>query len=102
MEGMAVHYDNCKGGFHIDLQQRRLEDAAEEIYFICPYCQTEYPSFYTDTNVREKQRSIGKLRERFNALKDPVKRDALQERIERDQAEVKALMAELKLKYKPV
>ncbi|MEI2395604.1 hypothetical protein [Paenibacillus phytohabitans] len=99
MEGMAVHCDNCKGGFHIDLQHRWLEDSVEETYFTCPYCQTEYSSFYTDTNVREKQRSISKLRERFTALKDPAKRDVLQERIEREQAEVKVMMAELKQKH---
>lgn len=99
MEGMAVHCDNCKGGFHIDLQQRRLEDAVEETYFSCPYCQTEYPSFYTDTVVREKQRSISKLRERLNTLKDPAKRSALQERIEREQADAKTMVAELKQKF---
>ncbi|WP_342422902.1 hypothetical protein [Paenibacillus sp. FSL E2-0178] len=102
MNGMPVKCDNCKGGFHIDLQQRRLENSVEETYFICPYCQTEYPSFYTDTAVREKQRSISKLRDRFAALKNHAKRDVLQERIEREQAEVKVLMDEMKLKYKPV
>lgn len=99
MNGMPVKCDNCKGGFHIFVQHRRLEDSIEETYFECPYCQQHYPSFYTDTAVREKQRSIAKLRERFAALKDPAKRDVLQERIEREQAEVKAMMDELKLKF---
>lgn len=101
MNGMPVQCDNCKGGFHIFVQSRRLEDAVEETYFECPYCQKHYPSFYTDTAVREKQRSIAKLRDRFVALKDPVKRSALQERIEREQEEVSVMMAELKRKLMP-
>lgn len=101
MNGMPVQCDNCKGGFHILVQQRRLEDSVEETYFECPYCQHHYPSFYTDTAIREKQRSISKLRDRFAALKDPVKRDALQERIEREQTEVKVMMDELKNHHIP-
>ncbi|OKP91863.1 hypothetical protein A3844_01750 [Paenibacillus helianthi] len=100
MIGMPVQCDNCKGGFHIDLQHRRLDDSVEETYFTCPYCQTEYPSFYTNTAVREKQRSINQLRERYNGLKNPEKRDSLQERIEREQVEVSVMMTELEMKYK--
>lgn len=101
MNGMPVQCNNCKGGFHIIVQHRRLEDSIEETYFECPYCQQHYPSFYTDTAVRDKQRSISKLRDRLNALKDPTKRSALQERIEREQAEVSAMMADLKKHHIP-
>ncbi|OME18989.1 hypothetical protein BSK60_01530 [Paenibacillus odorifer] len=97
---MLVQCDNCKGGFHIKNHQRRLEDSVEETYFACPYCLTEYPSFYTNTEVREKQRSINQLRDRLKGLKDPHKRSLLKERIEREQAEVGVMMAELKAKYR--
>ncbi|KUP22396.1 hypothetical protein [Paenibacillus sp. DMB5] len=100
MNGMPVQCDNCKGGFHIFVQSRRLEDAVEETYFECPYCKQHYPSFYTNPAVREKQRSIGQLQDRLTTLKDPAKRAALQERIDREQAEVNAMMAVLKSKYK--
>lgn len=101
MKEMPVQCDNCKGGFYIENQQRRLEDSVEETYFTCPYCKTEYPSFYTNTEVREKIRSINQLRDRFKVLKDPAKRILFQERIEREQAEIGVMMAKLKMKYKP-
>jgi len=101
MNSMPVQCDNCKGGFHIELQQRRIEDSVEETYFACPYCLTEYSSFFTNTEVREKQRSISQLQERLMNLRDPAKRSEIQKRINREQLEVTAMMTELKLKYKP-
>lgn len=39
----------------------KLGDGIEKTYFNCPHCGKEYLCFYTDKNIRDKQKKIRKM-----------------------------------------
>lgn len=56
-----VKCDRCQNEFEINLQTRTIERDIELAYFVCPHCQHEYHSFYTNAKIRTRQDKIKEL-----------------------------------------
>jgi uncharacterized membrane protein YvbJ len=56
-----VKCDHCRNDFEINLQTRNIENDIELAYFVCPHCQHEYHSFYTNAKIRTRQNKINEL-----------------------------------------
>jgi hypothetical protein len=65
MSSMLAKCDG-EGGCGKEFRVRRfatdkLGDGIEKTYFICPHCGKEFVGFYTDRNIRAKQKKIRKM-----------------------------------------
>lgn len=65
MSSMLAKCDG-EGGCGKEFRIRRfildkLGNGIEKTYFRCPHCKKEYLAFYTDKNIREKQKKIRKM-----------------------------------------
>jgi len=65
--------DYCQREFEIDAKAKTIERDIELTYFVCPHCQHEYRSFYTNAKIRTRQEKIkelwAKARKTFNSEK---------------------------------
>ena len=91
-----VTCDKCGKKFEINLKTRRLPLDVREAYFICPHCNEKYICYYTDPQIREKQKKISKLQEKCRELKNPAEKADMELRIMRFKDEIGADMEELK------
>lgn len=64
-----VKCDSCNKEFEIKLQVKKHPGAVEETYFICPKCKERYVSYFTDKDIRAKQKQINKLWEEYRKAK---------------------------------
>lgn len=49
----------CNETFELEkLEVEKLANDVEKTFFICPHCDKEYISFYTDRHIRRKQELI--------------------------------------------
>lgn len=51
----TVYCDKCKRDFKIKVKTEDIENDIERVYFICPYCKTEYTSYYLNDDIKAKQ-----------------------------------------------
>jgi DNA-directed RNA polymerase subunit RPC12/RpoP len=56
-----VKCDDCQNEFEINLQTKNIERDIELTYFVCPHCQHEFNSFYTNAKIRTRQEKINEL-----------------------------------------
>lgn len=90
--------DECTKEFQIELKTKRLHEGVELTYFNCPHCECEYTTYYTDTNIREGQRHVQRLREKLQGTKNLGIRERIHADIQKRQKEIAKQMDELKKK----
>lgn len=91
-----VACDKCSKKFQIKVKTRKLPLGIEEIYFICPHCKEKYIGYYTNLEIRKKQKEINKMWEEYRKLREPDIIDDMMLKITKFKAEIKADMEELK------
>lgn len=88
--------NKCGKKFEINLKTRRLPLDVREVYFICPHCKEKYVCYYTDPQIREKQKEINKMQDECWKIKSPAEKADMELRIMRLKDEIGADMEELK------
>ncbi len=70
--------NGCEKEFTLEkVEVDKLDNEIEKNYFRCPYCNTEYVAFYTNKEIRKKQkfvRSAAGLK-KFEKVKKEIERD---------------------------
>ncbi|MEC0783457.1 transglycosylase [Bacillus haynesii] len=68
MEALATEHqtcvcDHCGTKFHIKgcSKVRKYDNGVRQHYIKCPWCQTEYTSYYTNEKIRRMQQKVKKL-----------------------------------------
>lgn len=81
-----VSCDNCGEAFKIKkLKTTWIDDNVQRTYFICPHCNKEYTSYYTDKRIRKNIKEIEKLQKEYeNIVKE--NREIMKELRERYEA----------------
>lgn len=90
--------DKCNKKFDIKVKTRKLPLGIVETYFTCPHCKEKYISYYTDENIREKQKKINDMQVKYRKLKNPVEIANMALEIGNFKKEIKADMEKLKNK----
>ncbi|MED0672047.1 hypothetical protein P4S95_17860 [Aneurinibacillus aneurinilyticus] len=63
MNQPPVNCDKCKEDFVIKaIELEKFDGGIERNYFICPHCQEQYTTFYTNQRVRKNQTEMAALR----------------------------------------
>lgn len=68
----------CGEEFRIEtFEIEKLDKDIEKTYFICPHCNKEYISFYTDKHIRRKQELIRGMTSEsaLKGLKEEIAKD---------------------------
>lgn len=66
---MQVECNDCFARFEIDLKRSVLKNNIHKHYFICPDCNTEYVSYYTDAKMRRDIKRNAKKRKQHAQAK---------------------------------
>lgn len=90
--------DKCSKKFEIKVKTRKLPLGVEEVYFTCPHCKEKYVSYYTDPEIREKQKKINKIHEDYRRAKTGEDIIKMLRTINAMKAEIKSDMEALKKK----
>lgn len=77
--------DTCKKDFNMDVRVTKLDDEIEKVHFYCLYCNQEYISYFTDEEIRKKQKKV-----RF--IKDKNKNKKMKSEILRDMQNLAAVI----------
>lgn len=70
--------DGCKKEFTLEkFEVEKLDNDIEKTYFKCPHCNKKYVAFYTDKEIRRKQKFIRNVKDnkKFDKLKDEIGKD---------------------------
>jgi DNA-directed RNA polymerase subunit RPC12/RpoP len=94
-----VKCDYCHNEFEINLQTRTIERDIELAYFVCPYCQHEYHSFYTNAKIRTRQDKINELWAKARITPDEYKVKQIVRRIDKLVQQNKEEMNRLRERY---
>lgn len=70
---MEVYCNKCNKDFEINAKEKKYKDGIVELYFKCPHCKERYTSFFTDKNIRQKQKKVRKLYEQYGKQTDENK-----------------------------
>ncbi|EKS4344835.1 transglycosylase [Clostridium sporogenes] len=70
---MEVYCNKCNKDFEIKAKEKKYADGIVELYFKCPYCKERYTSFFTDKNIRQKQKKVRKFYEQYGKETDEHK-----------------------------
>ncbi|OPA76753.1 hypothetical protein BVG16_16415 [Paenibacillus selenitireducens] len=96
-EYQVVDCNECKQKFEIKaIKVRRLENAVDLNYFVCPHCKREYTSFYTNTDIRFEQKNVQSLYARFRNAKTQTTRLKIDEKIKASKVKLRTMMTELR------
>lgn len=87
--------EECNTDFELNLHTERLSDGIEHNFLKCTECGKKYTSFYTDTNIRTRQKKVQGMWERFHSTKNPLKREAINEKIKKEQEQVSIAIEKL-------
>lgn len=96
---MKVNCDKCKKDFEMDIKTEIVKGDIERTYFICPYCNKKYISFYTNSKIRKKQQEIRKVTMCFDITNDIGKRMQLQAKFNKLNKEIGEDMKKLKTRF---
>jgi transcription elongation factor Elf1 len=77
-----VKCDYCNNEFEINLRTRIIERDIQLTYFVCPHCQHEYHSFYTNEKVRTRQNKINELWAKARSTPNVLKVEQIIRRID--------------------
>lgn len=50
--------NKCNEEFEIKPRIKKYADAVEETFFTCPHCNERYSSFFTNNDIRKKQKLL--------------------------------------------
>lgn len=96
MGNQIIICDECKAEFELNIFKERLNDGVERNFLKCPNCEKEYSSFYTNPSIRENQKKVRSMWERFRSTKSIPKKEGIQRKIEKEQQKIKNEMDSLK------
>lgn len=96
---METTCDKCHKDFMIEIKVKKYSGGIEEIYFVCPHCRQRYSSYFTDRNIRIKQKQIMKRRDNYQKCinnEDKIKIlkeiDEIQQKLKEDMNSLKVRM----------
>lgn len=95
---MEVYCNKCNKDFEINAKEKKHKDGIVELYFKCPYCKERYTSFFTDKNIRQKQKKVRNKYEQLGKCIDMKDRIALLKEIDSMKTDLKVDMDNLKEK----
>lgn len=58
---MLANCDKCKKDFEIKPKEKKVSKDISKVYFVCPYCKTEYLVHHTTKDIKAKQKKIREL-----------------------------------------
>lgn len=90
--------DNCTKEFELKPITKKLNDGIYEVYFKCPHCSEKYNSYFTNKNIRIKQKNINKMWEIYKNAKTQEEVVEMVTKIDSLKASIKADMESLKKK----
>lgn len=90
--------DICKKEFALKPITKKHIDGINEVYFKCPHCSEKYISYFTNKNIRIKQKNINKMWEIYRNTKTQEEVVEMVEKIDILKATIKAEMENLKKK----
>lgn len=76
-----VNCDTCKKDFNIDIKIEKYDGGIEKVHFHCPHCNQEYISYFTNAEIRKKQKKA-------IFIKDKNKNKKMQSEILKDMREL--------------
>lgn len=59
-----VNCDACKKDFKMDIKVTKLDGGIEKVHFYCPHCNQEYISYFTNEEIRKKQKKVVFIKDR--------------------------------------
>jgi transcription initiation factor IIE alpha subunit len=96
---MNAQCDKCNKYFEVQIKLRKPDRGIEEHYFNCSHCGEKYISYYTNKNIRRKQKEVRALYDKLSKLKSDEQQQKLFEKIANLKALMKAEMDQLRSEY---
>lgn len=95
MKGLLSRCDaGCGNTFTIDqIKTQRLSGGIDKVYFVCPHCNHEYVSHYTDAEIRNIQARIRRAHMVFASLGPDHTKEA-KRKVAKREAELKQQIKE--------
>lgn len=93
-----VYCNKCKKEFEINIKTKKYTGGIEETYFKCPHCNKRYIGFFTDKNIRIKQKKVRNVSNELNECRDMAQRIVLLKEIDKMKQALKVDMDNLKEK----
>lgn len=97
---MIVNCNKCKKDFEMNVLTETVKGDIERVYFICPYCNEKYISFYLNSKIKKKQCEIRKITEQLKMVNSIGTKLKLQKRFKQLNNEIGTHMKELKERFK--
>ncbi|WP_313758553.1 hypothetical protein [Tissierella sp.] len=90
--------DECKKDFTVNIKTEELNDNIEKVYFVCPHCNKEYTSYYTNVLIKKKQIKMRNIKGKIGEFKgiNPKKAMNLYKQYEKLKKELSADMEKLR------
>lgn len=93
-----VYCNKCKKDFEINIKTKKCLGGIEETYFKCPHCKERYTGFFTDKNIRIKQKRVRNESNKLSKCRDMGQRIVLLKEIDKMKQDLKVDMDKLKEK----
>lgn len=90
-----VNCNKCNKNFDVKVRTRQIDKDVEEVFFNCPHCHERYTAYFTDKNIREKQKII---RVKYNQLRMSKDKRRIENEIKQMQTMLKIDMDNLQNK----
>jgi hypothetical protein len=90
--------DECEKEFEVKASTKKLTNGISETSFKCPHCKKKYISYFTNRDIRIKQKNINKLWEKYRKASDDEEVAEMVIKIRTMKASIKILMDNLKIK----
>ena len=93
-----IYCNKCKKDFEINIKTKKYPGGIEETYFKCPHCKERYTGFFTDKNIRIKQKKVRNISNELGKCRDMAQRIVLLKEIDKMKQDLKVNMDNLKEK----
>lgn len=92
-----IKCDNCNEEFELITKVKKT-NGIEEVYFKCSHCKVKYISYFTNKNIRIKQKNINKLWQKYKKCTTEDEAIEMMKNIDTMRIEIKVDMNNLKKK----